>query len=413
MRLYLSIIFIGLVSFSFAQTENTTALLDSAKNIFKGLGKEYNERVSLEEYYKVQEILEEVIKINPENTEARYFLGYTYSRINSYDARGVISIDLDLVYKSSEQFESIIKLSPYYEKEIIILDPYSKISAEWGSLALKYLYLNKPDSATWAFQEGKKRGGFGEYVLSHHRMVLDTCSKNAVLMSSGDNSSFTLIYLQTVEKYRTDVAVVEINLLNTEWYPRYLYNTNTIQFDLPIEIIDSLEYVSINDSIITIQDFTWTVYPSYNNSFLLRGDRIFLSFLNVNQFERDVYFTMGMHESSKLSLHGYLNSLIIIEKLEPFKKEKLDYVLFKENIHKLLSLVNLLSYNSQDEFNMFHNIKYYLLKKAEHFHQSGDNKKAKELLNIFENIPIKENYPKKEQFEEYFEYLKKSIHSKK
>jgi tetratricopeptide (TPR) repeat protein len=101
-------------------------------------------------------------------------------------------------------------------------DEQMKTRVAYGGLILALL-----PSFTLAdnWTENNRSGNTLAYTYAKN--ILDSCDKDAILFTSGDNDTFPVWALQEAYGYRKDVRVVNLSLLNTDWYVeqmKFIYN---------------------------------------------------------------------------------------------------------------------------------------------------------------------------------------------
>jgi tetratricopeptide (TPR) repeat protein len=118
------------------------------------------------------------------------------------------------------------------------LDP--KYTDPWFALVVNYIERGEEEKVNVALRKILDAGVVAEEVMDFSYNMLSGLEKDAILVTNGDNDTYPGWILTRVVGYRPDVRLVNVSLLNTDWYPRSV-QANGVPHFLSVVEQDSLK----------------------------------------------------------------------------------------------------------------------------------------------------------------------------
>jgi len=259
----------------------------------------------------------------------------------------------------------------------------------------------------------------GNYVAwDYSYNMLMSCEPNAILFTNGDNDTFPLWYLQEVENIRTDIRIVNLSLLNTDWYIRQLkdlepsvpMSINELELDrlglipwkaqkVTVEVPKNVAENSFNEfsdkfaypNINVPEKITFEVKPALNTrygSMLRTQDYMILNILAANRWKRPMYFAVTVPRSNMVTeLADYMRMDGLVLKIVPFKNWRISPTNLKENLvekYQYRGLDDPNVYYNENIQNLLQNYRSGFIQLAEYYARDGRNEELKEVLKVMD-----------------------------
>ncbi|MFA4947768.1 MAG: DUF2723 domain-containing protein [Candidatus Krumholzibacteriia bacterium] len=140
------------------------------------------------------------------------------------------------------------------------------------------------------------------YVAQDYaRNMLAGIEPDAIIFTGGDNDTYPLWYIQNVERYRTDVRVIVLTLLNTPWYVKQMRDRDPkVPITLTDAEIERMRPIGLKDGKV-----------AYNDDIVLQH------IIQMAEWKRPIYFATSVAASKWKPYEQYLETQGLVMRLVP------------------------------------------------------------------------------------------------
>lgn len=243
-----------------------------------------------------------------------------------------------------------------------------------GAFSFALLFILPINMLSFNFHTHDRTGEYVAYDYSYN--MLQSCEPDAILFTNGDNDTFPLWFLQFVYGIRKDVRVVNLSLLNTQWYIRQLRDEEPkvpislsdrqindlsvmqwpaegrmIRFVVPKDAYlrdqsDFFEQKELVQEIEQAPEITFTLKPTLFSQYgqgIRVQDLMILNIIDTNRFQKPIYFALTVSRDNQMNLFDYLRMDGLVFKLVtyPTKDEPLSPANLRTNLFEKYQYRNL------------------------------------------------------------------------
>ncbi len=191
---------------------------------------------------------------------------------------------------------------------------------KWAVGALAVMLLLTPlEPLAKHYYNHNRKGDYFAYDYAYN--ILQSCEENGIVFTNGDNDTFPLWFLQEVEGIRKDVRVVNLSLLNTNWYIHQLKHLDpAVAINFTDEQIEQIAPTRLSNAAkATVQgiDFHFAA-----NQIIRVQDLMIINIIDANAWRKPIYFAVTVPRSNYLGLDDRLVMEGMVYRLYPEKASK-------------------------------------------------------------------------------------------